>query len=445
MKWPAIWMCTLVFILTVFFSCRKEYSIENNRSSGSLVGDPNNNCTASPMGQYVTGKKLGDSNFILAQLYITKKGSFGVTTDTVNGYSFYASGNFNDTGLVQLRLLASGSPRNSGTDLFTIRYDSSFCTVNVAVADTAKIAVYTLQGSPNSCLSDTVKGSFIKGFALDTSAKIVVTVDVTAVGSYSITTDTVNGYYFSGASLFAQAGLQTILLAGKGTPLAAGNDIFRISGASSSCHFINTVFLPTGVGTNPDHFPLTNGSFWNYDDLFYKGDTIGRVISGTTITNGNTYSVMQETHPLLGLNQYFFRKSGNDYFDYCPVDKYTSSMQYAPSVIMDLNFLKEGLNTGDSWESPTFSGPATFGQTILLKYAFACKNANAAVVVNNKAFTNVYIITMRPMISAVGYSPGPTGELYTFYYAKGVGLVYYDEFNMYYTQPKLQIRNWSVN
>jgi hypothetical protein len=445
MKCAASWTIALFSILALFSSCRKEYSIENNRSSGSLLEDVNNNCTASASGIYSIGRKLKDSNFITVQVHVDKRGSFGINTDTVNGYSFSGIGTFSDTGNIQVRLSGTGTPNLSGIDLFTIRYDSSVCSVNIPVADSSHIAAYTLQGSPNSCLNDTVKGSFIKGFALDTSAKIIVTLNVTAVGPYSITTDTVNGYYFSGSGVFSHTGTQTIVLAGTGTPINAGNDVFRISGASSSCSFSNTVFIPTTPGTNPDHFPLTLGSFWNYDDLFNKGDTIGRSITGTTVTNGYTYSVMQEILPFGGPNQYYFRKSSNNYYDYAPVDKYTNSMQYSPAIIQDFNFLKEGLNTGDSWQSPTYSGTATFGQVILLYYNFVCKNANAAVVVNGKAFTNVYIITMQPNISAVGYSPGPTGELYTFYYAKGVGLIYYSEANMYYTQPKAQIRNWTVN
>jgi hypothetical protein len=433
-------------IFIIFFSCQKEHSYEGNFiSSGYLVKDAGNNCTAITVaGPYIAGKKLTDSNFIQVQVHVTKPGSYNIRTDTLSGFSFSAAGSFADTGNILVNLAGHGNPAAKGTALFTVNYSSSECSITVPVADSAIIAAYSLQGSPNACMSDTVLGSYIKGIVTDTSEKIIVTLNVTTPGSYSITTNTVNGYRFSGSGILSAAGLQTVILYASGIPVNAGTDVFNITGGTSSCSFSNTVYTPLVITANPDHFPLTSNSYWNYDDLFNKGDTVGRVIADTVTKNGNVYEIMQENPGAGGSNQYYYRKQGSDYYEYAAVDKYTSSFQYSPTLYADINFLKEGLSTGDSWYSTQFSAAATFGQVILCQYFFICKNANAAVVVNGKAFTNVYIITMQPQIASVGYTPGPTGELYTFYYAKGVGLIYSSKANMYYTQPEMQIRNWVV-
>jgi hypothetical protein len=64
-------------------------------------------------------------------------------SNNVNGYSFAASGRFADTGMTTVKLSAKGRPLVSGTDLFNLRYDSSFCQVEVAVRDTLVNVVAT--------------------------------------------------------------------------------------------------------------------------------------------------------------------------------------------------------------------------------------------------------------------------------------------------------------
>ncbi len=448
MKTTLLYLLVCSIFIAFFISCSKEYSYEGNlASAGTLLKDANGNCSPITAGGiYIAGKKLNDSNFIQAQVHVTAKGRYTITTDTINGFSFSTSGSFSDTGDVSVKLQGIGSPAAMGTNMFIVRYNSSSCNATINVTDSLHVAQYTLQGSPNSCISDSLTGSYIKGSLLDTSNKLILTLNVTKPGSYFISTDTVNGYNFSAAGTFASTGNQTVTLLANGTPTNAGTDLFKVSGGSSGCSFSNTVYTAIIITNNNDHFPLTAKSYWNYDDLKNTGDTIARMISDTITENGNIYQIMTENFSYPGnSDQYYFRKSGSDYFEYASVDKYTNAVKYSPSVYADLNFLKEGLNTGDSWYSTQFSAPASFGQVILLQYYYICRNANAAVVVNGKAFTNVYIIEMHPEVSAVSYTPGYTNETYTYYYAKGVGLIYYNLSNGYYTQPEMQIRNWLVN
>src|SRR5260221_10957582 len=76
-----------------------------------------------------------------------------------------------------------------------------------------------------SCLSKTVSGLFTAATAVTSSNYIEVQVNVTNPGSYFISSDTLNGFYFRGTGSFT-AGTNTIKLTGTGTPVAAGTNNF---------------------------------------------------------------------------------------------------------------------------------------------------------------------------------------------------------------------------
>jgi hypothetical protein len=80
-------------------------------------------------------------------------------------------------------------------------------------------------------------GFFVAGTIVNTSNKIKVTITTTAADSYSITTNTVNGYSFSASGVVTSAGTYTISLAGTGTPIANQTDTFIISmaGTAGTC------------------------------------------------------------------------------------------------------------------------------------------------------------------------------------------------------------------
>jgi hypothetical protein len=120
----------LCFLLITLYSCKKEYSYEGGPPSSGYC----TNIIVS--GSYQVGKDLTDSNFLSVQLYIASVGNYNITSDTVNGFSFGGSGNIIDTGITELHLAAHGKPLKPGNSLLTVRYDSSQCQVQIAVADT---------------------------------------------------------------------------------------------------------------------------------------------------------------------------------------------------------------------------------------------------------------------------------------------------------------------
>ena len=434
----------IVSFLVWCFSCQQSISYEIS-SLGSLQKDENGNCQIIIAGTYISGQNVGDSNNLEVLVNVTSPGSFIITTDTVNGYSFKASGMFNSNGAVRVKLFAAGNPMIADTDHFTVRYNGSFCNAVVPViSDNLTSAAISFDGAPGNCMNDTVYGSYAKGISLDTNAKIKLVVNVTSPGAYNITTNAVNGYRFSASGIFSAAGIQTVFLAASGTPLNTGSDIFTIIADNSSCNFSVNVLSAVTVNNN-DYFPLTDNSYWTYDDLLHPGDSIKKTITDTISLNAILYKVMREDVMFGGPYNYFFRKSGLDYLEYAAPNKFTTFFQYKNPVYADIPFLEENLTTGAIWSSPEYIDTATDGNIFTIRYDFTCSNAKATVTLNEKAFTNVYQINMLPLLRLAGNDFEYTGEAYLFYYAKGIGLIYMKKSLSGFVQAELQIRNWKVN
>ena len=112
-------------------------------------------------------------------------------------------------------------------------------------------AVYTI-GSGGSCANTTLNGTYYTGIALDASHTVTMDATVTAAGGWSITTNTVNGYDFSGSGTFTGTGAQQVTLDGSGTPVANQTDNFTATADNSGgmCTFnVNVTILPQV--TNP--------------------------------------------------------------------------------------------------------------------------------------------------------------------------------------------------
>ncbi len=100
------------------------------------------------------------------------------------------------------------------------------------------------------CLPINVNGSYQKDTLLKPIINFVeVQVNASEVGSYSIKTDTINGYSFSGAGIFNVQGVNTVRLIGSGKPLAPGFDMFTVTFDTSICKFNVTVTGAGGSGT----------------------------------------------------------------------------------------------------------------------------------------------------------------------------------------------------
>jgi hypothetical protein len=128
------------------------------------------------------------------------------------------------------------------------------------------LAVYTI-GSGGNCTAATVSGRYVADTALTDANTVTITVDVSVIGPYLITTNTVNGISFSKTSTFTSTGSQAVVLTGTGTPLAVDATNFTVSaltGLGGSCTFSVTAVQ----GIPPDYY-LTcflDGVFRNFSD-----------------------------------------------------------------------------------------------------------------------------------------------------------------------------------
>ena len=99
------------------------------------------------------------------------------------------------------------------------------------------------------CLPKTVNGTYVAGTALVPSVNTIsCDVNVTKKGPYLITTDTINGYYFSSTGTFTSLGNNTVTLRSNGTPFSAGVNNFIVSFDSTFCDIQVTVQASGGGG-----------------------------------------------------------------------------------------------------------------------------------------------------------------------------------------------------
>jgi hypothetical protein len=410
----------------------------------TLAGSPNACTSATVQGIYTAGLAATSSNTATIQVDVTTAGTYSIATTAVNGITFSALGTLTTTGTQPITLTALGTPAAAGLFTIPISVGSSNCSFQVTVV-AGSPAAYTLAGSPNACTGATVQGTYTTGVSLTTSNTATVQVNVTTVGTYSITTTAVGGITFTGSGSFSSAGVQSVVLAGSGTPTTAGANVITVTAGNSSCTF--TVNVTQGVA-NSDLFPLTTNSWWSYDDvdgLFVNaGDSLKRVDINTLVYTGNSlpYNVFQEQDNTTPFDSFYYRRSGNDYFELNVADVY-SQFSFDSLVVGDINFLKEGLASNQSWTSAEFSGKMN-NSPAKLQYAYTCTAASTTATINGNNFNNVYKISWKPRINLnnTGYVDEP-GTTYESWYAKGVGLIYFKA-TIASGSAAINIKHWQV-
>lgn len=281
---------SLIAILSIFilFSCQKEASFEVGQvSKGSLLNAAGNCSPVTIGGTFKATQALADSNYIEVTVDATQTGTYTITTDTVNGYYFKGTGSFSTTGSHTVRLNGFGTPTAAGVDDFEIRYDGTTCSVSITVLTGGSTgggsSVFTLAGSPTTCTSFNLQGSYTQGTALAAANKVSLQVNVTTAGSWTLSTNTVTGFSFSGSGNFTSTGTQTITLNGSGTPTAAGQQTFTVTVGSSSCTFTVTVL--------PNTAPQAVFTLQGAPGACASFNVAGTYTQGTALSASNTVSV----------------------------------------------------------------------------------------------------------------------------------------------------------
>ncbi|MDI9365474.1 MAG: hypothetical protein QM541_11015 [Flavobacterium sp.] len=198
-------------------------------------------------GSYSTSTNLNAGNTITASVDVTTIGSYTISSNAINGISFTTSGVFTTLGLQTVTLVGSGKPIASGSNNYSISGGGNTCSISI-LATGPVAAVFTFSGAPSTCTVANVNGTYTAGTALNSSNTVVVQVNVTTVGTYTIQTGVVNGIRFSASGTFTNTGTQNVTLLGSGTPTAAGTNTFQPQ--TNGCSFdVTTVPATVVTGT----------------------------------------------------------------------------------------------------------------------------------------------------------------------------------------------------
>lgn len=422
----------------ILVSCQKEVSFEQGNTRvavGILLSGVTGDCTgATVSGTYYKDSTLNSTHFVDISVVIDTAGSYSISTDTVNGYSFNASGNLTGTGTQVIRLKAVGKPLASGTNIFTVTFNGTTCEFSITVnVGTGGTSVFTV-----SCTSPVINGTYEAGSALSASNTVMLNVNVTTIGTWSVTTaPAVNGIIFNGSGSFTATGAQTITLTGSGTPTAAGSFSFTVTGATAPCSFNLTVTAA------PDYFPRVTFNNWSY---FFDGDQndslLLNVIAPTHTAAGNTYKIFMYNDGATVDTFGYYRKNGNDYFEWIDMGDYIG---FDNSMWLEYNFLKDNLNAGGNWNTQGFTG-TVMGTPVTARFYYTIIQKDVPIVVNTVSYPNTIVVKEEiqtfngvtwQTLTAAGYNQN--------YYSRDKGLIkfeYYDGMGVLGT--KMELRRFAV-
>lgn len=188
---------------------------------------------------------------IKIRVNVTTAGIFSFTSNTVNGVLYSASNVNLPTGLQVVTLTANGSaPTASGNDVpFNVTgtgLSGAACNVLVDILETQATLV------PN-CTTAT-KGGVYRSKTATTSANYIdLPVNASTTGTWSATTNTVDGFSFSGNGNITTTGTQIVRLYATGTPASGGVKTFTITINGATCNVNVTVLVTTkkimGIGS----------------------------------------------------------------------------------------------------------------------------------------------------------------------------------------------------
>ncbi len=428
-------------ILLLLNSCQKEVSIElsGTASSGSLQSDVGSECLPKAIqGVYEVGKVLDPSvNFIDVQVNVATTGTYRVYSDTVNGIFFQATGAFASTGLNTVRLVGTGTPLNAGTSVFTINYDGTSCSLSLLTnaPGGGATAEFTLAGAPGACQNPVFSGDYMVGVAMTPANTVVISVDVTVIGNYAISSTESNGIIFSSTGTFTTTGVQTVTLTATGTPVVATATNIPVNGGGVTCTF--SIDVTDAVVT--DYFPLTAGSNWSYQfDGNADDSVLFRAKQGTVDLGGNAFTVFEGTADEAndGFDDIgFYRKSGNDYFTYFDIGFFFGFDDPQP---VEYIFLKDNLAAGAGWQTASYTGNVTDSTgtfTFTLRLSFTIAQKDVDVTVDGVTYPNTIVVNEKyELLNGSDWLDAtPVLGYYKSYYARGVGLIkqelYYEDGN----------------
>ncbi len=193
--------------------------------------------------------------------------------------------------------------------LFILSYLFFSCQKEVSFEkgnSTESVGSLQVNATTGVCLGVVVNGVYKKDSVFNSSHYIDINVKVDTIGSYSIATDTANGFYFRATGSFTTTGVQLVKLKAFGKPIAVRTNVFTANYHGTSCEFPVTVLAGTGgsgiftLNGSPNNCTgaVVNGTYEVGTSLISNNTvvlnisvtTIGTWSLATTTTNGMTFS-----------------------------------------------------------------------------------------------------------------------------------------------------------
>ncbi len=320
----------------------------------------------------------------------------------------------------------SGQAKDSAGNIVQILLGKFTSSINLGSGTT--VATGTLNATGTTCAPIQVSGTYTQGIALAGTNTVQVQVNVATAGTYSITTNTVNGVKFSASGSFTTTGVQNVILAGSGTPVDSAQFTYSVAFTSSTCDF-QVRYLP---GTPPpppvgDYFPTTANSFWVYDySDFQSQDTVmATVNSFAPVINGQTYTTfLEDLIPPTGSNDsFYYRKAGGNYFEALDLYKYFQIID--EPVVIEYTFLKDNVPAGTKYQSAPFSVKISgIPVTGYIENTIVDKAATADV--GGLTYNDVIKVKTEFFLTLLAGFPAVSQGFQERWYAKGIGLIYLD-------------------
>ena len=282
-------------------------------------------------------------------------------------------------------------------------------------------ATGSLKNESGDCIPVTVSGKYTKDSALTDSNFIVVQVNFSTPGTYKIFTDTSNGFSFQASGATKDSGLQSIRLAGAGTPILEEPTVFVVAFDTSVCMFsinVTDSAVATPV-TSGDYFPTTDSSNWTY----INGSTSDsfNVRAETTDRNfGSNFRIFVTSYGSGNSDSSYYRKKDGLYYTYSNFNEF--GLYDTVEKKVEYIFLKDNLPEDSTWESPELK--ATLNSVDgKAKIRFTIEAKDIQKSIGATTFDSVIQVTQEYM-----FAPSSTGVYEAkvtadFYYAKNIGFI----------------------
>ncbi len=455
----------IVLLAALFFSCQKEYSLEvivtpagtwQFNDSTKLYAGNIDTAYIETTGTTKTLNLIGESadgqqNFLL-HLYATDSFTVGTYKASLfqSDFQYYtrsktiyqadqligefivtitAIGNNNITGIF------AGASEDSTGAIKPLTLGKFTSRINLIGNGTGGggtgTAFGTLGASVGVCTPVTTGGTFTQGVSLTSTNTVQVQVTVTTPGTYTISTNTVNGVSFSKTGTFTATGVQTVILIGSGTPVSSGNQNFTVTFGSSVCNFS----IPFATGTViTDYFPTTTGSYWDLGNINNPTDSFKiTATSGTKSISGSVYNIFTyDSIPSIGPSELYYRKSSGLYYENFNTKAFFGFDSTGNPADVEYIFLKDNVPQGTTWNSPNITG--TQGGTSFTIFIKMTLFEKAITPTTSGIVTSSDVLKMR---YEYFITLAPTTPFYTEerWFAKGIGLIY----NSFYDGTKTDI------